>query len=510
MEISSIELICKSGTRVLEKKGSSFASEDVRVDLDCGKLNISGQNSEIYELRLHTANTFFKNAHVLGDAWERGYGDLEWELMPDKAMPWYFCAVENGINYCFGVKVLPNAMCSWECNKDEIILRVDVRNGSNPICLNGRVLTACEIVEAVYNTDTYSALQDFCRMMCEKPHSKNKAIFGGNDWYCNYGDNSYDKIIEHTKRIVECSPNSGVKPYMVIDDGWQICHHGNADAFYNGGPWKCCNRNFKDMKKMAEDITRLGAIPGIWFRPLNTMEKFPPECILHQNKFNYILDPSSEITLAQVAEDIKTLKDWGYKLIKHDFSTRDICAQYGFGMTEQICNGEVVFADRTKTTAEIIKNLYMTIREAAGDDILLMGCNTFSHLSAGIFDLQRTGDDTSGFEWERTRQMGVNTLAFRMAQHNNFYIVDADCVGITNKIDWEKNRQWLDVVAKSGTPLFVSIAQDAYTDEVKSALKAAFEKSASNLTVSKPLDWFDTKTPQNWESTFGVDTYDWS
>jgi len=40
--------------------------------------------------------------------------------------------------------------------------------------------------------------------------------------------------------------------------------------------------------------------------------------------------------------------------------------------------------------------------------------------------------------------MGVNTLAFRLAQHNAFYMVDADCVGILgDNIPWEKNRQWL-------------------------------------------------------------------
>ena len=37
-----------------------------------------------------------------------------------------------------------------------------------------------------------------------------------------------------------------------------------------------------------------------------------------------------------------------------------------------------------------------------------------------------------------------------------FYHIDADCVGIFGMIPWDKNRQWADVLAKSGTPLFVS------------------------------------------------------
>ena len=34
--------------------------------------------------------------------------------------------------------------------------------------------------------------------------------------------------------------------------------------------------------------------------------------------------------------------------------------------------------------------------------------------------------------------MGVNTLAFRLPQHNTFYHIDADCVGIFGMIPWEK------------------------------------------------------------------------
>ena len=94
-------------------------------------------------------------------------------------------------------------------------------------------------------------------------------------------------------------------------------------------------------------------------------------------------------------------------------------------------------------------------------------------------------------------------------QHNKFYLVDADCVGITKNVSWEQNRQWLDVLAKSGTPLFVSIAEDAYTDEIKADIKSAFEKASVNTTVSKPLDWMETKTPSEWESAYGRDKYDW-
>jgi len=131
------------------------------------------------------------------------------------------------------------------------------------------------------------------------------------------------------------------------------------------------------------------------------------------------------------------------------------------------------------------------------------------HLSAGYFEIQRTGDDTSGREWERTKKMGVNTLALRMMQRDAFYMVDADCICITNEVPWEKNRQWLDVLAKSGTPLFVPIAEDAYTEEVKKALTEAFEKAAAEHSPSIPEDIIENHTPKRWISDFGVDEYNW-
>jgi len=113
---------------------------------------------------------------------------------------------------------------------------------------------------------------------------------------------------------------------------------------------------------------------------------------------------------------------------------------------------------------------------------MLIGCNTIGHLAAGLFEIQRTGDDTSGKEWERTRRMGVNTLAYRLPQHGAFFVMDGDCVPITTATPWEKNKQWLDLIARSGTALFVSPEPRAIGPEQRQALKEAFEVAASKPT----------------------------
>ena len=68
----------------------------------------------------------------------------------------------------------------------------------------------------------------------------------------------------------------------------------------------------------------------------------------------------------------------------------------------------------------------------------------------------------------------------------------------------------MDVLAKSGTALFVSIAEDSFSEEVRRCISEAFQKAASNTVPSRPVDWFETETPAKWDSAFGSDTYNWN
>src|SRR5205085_2478742 len=190
------------------------------------------------------------------------------------------------------------------------------------------------------------------------------------------------------------------------------------------------------------------------------------------------LDPSVPDVREKVAADITRLRQWGFELVKHDYTTFDIFGQWGYQMGAALTRDGWTFASGPgRTTAEVIDELYRTIRAAAGDS-LVIGCNTVSHLSAGHFEICRVGDDTSGTDWARTRKMGVNTLAFRGAQHGAFYVADADCVGVTTAVPWSLNRRWLDLLARSGTMLFVSLAPDALSAEAKRDLRAALATAA--------------------------------
>jgi alpha-galactosidase len=196
-------------------------------------------------------------------------------------------------------------------------------------------------------------------------------------------------------------------------------------------------------------------------------------------------------------------------MIKHDYTTYDIFGRWGFQMGAALTRDGWTFASGpTRTTAEVIDDLYAAIRQAAGD-VLVIGCNTVSHLSAGRFEICRIGDDTSGTEWSRTRKMGVNSLAFRGAQHGAFYVADADCVGVTNNVPWSYTKQWLDLLARSGTMLFVSLAPDALGAEQRRDLKEALALAAAPQPLGEPIDWQQAIYPSHWRLMGRERTYDW-
>ena len=106
--------------------------------------------------------------------------------------------------------------------------------------------------------------------------------------------------------------------------------------------------------------------------------------------------------------------------------------------------------------------------------------------------------------------MGVNTLAYRLPQNGAFYMVDADCVGILKQnIPWSLNRQWLHLLAVSGSPLFVSAQPAALTEEMKGDLRRAWAVNSVQNDTAEPLDWMYNTTPEKWCINGRVETFDW-
>lgn len=476
------------------------------TEADALRVRATASETPLCFIRLRWDLSFPAGCRFLGDTWERSYADLEWRGMSAaRAMPWYFLASADGVTAGYGVRVRPGAMCFWQADPAGVTLWLDVRCGGEGVLLSGRTLNVCEVVSAVYEGSAFSAAQRFCRAMCPDPLHPAEPVYGSNNWYYAYGFSSHDEILSDTDYLSRLTKDCENRPFMVIDDGWQYAHDITT---CNGGPWDRGNEKFPDMPGLAGAIVSAGCRPGIWVRLLlTTKEDSLPES-WRLSREPDVLDPSLPEVLDFVRGTVRRLSDWGYRLIKHDFSTFDIFGRWGFEMNPFVTAGGWHFADRSRTSAEIIVGFYRAVLEGANGAYVL-GCNCVGHLGAGLMHLQRTGDDTSGKHWERTRLIGPNTLAFRMPQHRAFFDIDADCVGVMGTIPWEKNRQWTGLLAKSTTPLFVSAKPGLLRADEMQELSAAMVLASRQEGSAEPLDWMDTTCPAYWRFADSEARFSW-
>ncbi len=504
---------------------ASLSREDVKIRYTltedaCMRITVTADETPIRFLRLR----WNYNEEERMDGIVRAHGSIfsvpygavnrRWDsIMPEAYMPWYFMMTNGtdskkdapGTTRACGVMTGGKSFCFWQNDMDGFTLWVDLRCGTAGVLLRGRELDAATVVFREYNehcfTETekqlagnvFLACEDFCRVMCPHPILPKEPVYGSNNWYYAYGNSSHEEIIQDASFLAKMTAGLDNRPFMVIDDGWQ--QYGCT------GPWDKGSKKFPDMPGLAQVITNMGVKPGIWYRPLSDAEKtltWATDEMRHPLDAS-CLDPSHPTVLAHIKEDMKRFADWGYRLVKHDYSTHDM-----FGFWKLELNPAPVkepvwsFYNTGKTGAEIVLDFYRALREAAGEDVIILGCNTIHHLAAGLVEVNRTGDDTSGILWEKTRVAGVNTLAFCMCQNRTFYASDADCIGITEKIPWELNRQWLYALAHSGSPLFVSCKLGILGDEQLSELRRAFAAASVQSDRMVPLNWTETNCPDRW------------
>ena len=506
-----IKVFTESGTHELEHTGDTWQSKNIQMELNISRMvsiTLAPSPEAIKRIRIRWKGDNHSVKLILNDQWERACGDIFWQcVQPEKILPWYFNAFDGKITNGYGVKTGCNAMCFWLIDAQGITLWLDVRCGSKGVHLKEPIEAATVVTRQGQEKETpFQACSEFCKLMCDHPKNPNRPVYGANNWYYAYGDISRESVLKDAELVADLTADTDYVPYMLIDDGWQACRYPG----FIGGPWQG-NSYFGDMGRVADDIKRKGCIPSIWIRPLLTAERIPESFYLNKaytHTQGIIMDPSNPDVLNKIYNDIRTLSDMGYKLIKHDFTTQDMMTLVDKSIGAHITNEGWSFQDNSKTSAQIIKRLYQTIKDGARDS-MIMGCNTYNHLSAGINELQRSGGDTSGRVWEISRMHGINTLAFRLPQNNNFFMVDADCAGITEKIPFELNRRFMELIAISGTALFASIKPGLLNDQQQNQLAQIFKKASYTNNCMEPLDWMNTTCPSKYSHNDKEYNFDW-
>lgn len=506
-----VRVVTETEKYLCKQEGNGFYSQDVQVAVKevrgSMQVTLAAQDTPVRFIVLRFNGGWDRKYRFLGDAIERGYGNLKWEVLdPERIMPWYFLASSEEETIGYGVKVRPSALAFWMCDQEGISLWLDTRSGAKGVTLKGRELELACLVEKKSGTsqDAFAFMKDFCKALSDQPVFPERPVYGSNNWYYAYGNSSEAMILRDAALLAELTEGLDNRPFMVIDDCWQELALTKGAA---GRPYERGNVRFPDMKGLADKMRRMGVRPGIWIRPLETNEMFLKDSLRSERDRN-TLDISVPEALELIGEDVRRAAGWGYDLIKYDFATFDFYGDFYSNPLPWLRQEGWGLKDRSKTSAEAIKDLYRVIYENAGG-ALLIGCNVIGHLASGYIHLHRSGDDTSGHSYDRSIMMGVNTLTYRMAQHRNFFHMDADCVGITSDIDWKDNKKFLELLAYSGTPLFVSMDPKAVTEEIKEDLKAAFRLASEQKDELLPLDWMHTTIPESYSINGELKSFNW-
>ncbi len=515
---------CSAGELKLVNQGGKWLARDVEVEFAAGgRLLLKSPALAVSHLKI-SFNLSWPTDHgirIYRDAWERTGGHAGWYPVPTKAYtfcPWYTLVKNGDVTDGIGVEVQPNAFVCWMPSNAGLEFRADVRAGADGVELGARTLEVCRIVtrKGRKGESAFAAARAFAKMMCPSSRLPRTPVYGYNDWYCAYGKNTATNFLADAAYISDCAKGLKARPYVVMDDGWQPMSPPEIERrtgrFESGrGPWNESSAAFgMGMKEFTAKVAALNAKPGLWYRPFRAWDDTPENLrVINDRRF---FDPSLPEMDALVRADIARFRAWGMKLVKIDYLAYDIVRAWEASMRDTPLNNPPRWHRRDRTAAEVIRSLYRAMREAAGDEMVIIGCNAFNHFAAGLFEVQRTGGDTSGRNWEDTVKHGVNTLAMRAHQDGIFFSVDADCAGLAWKgaIDWAKNRRWIDLLGRSGTAVFVSWFRDLADGEVRRTIAAAYARAAAGIEVGEPLDWIETRIPRQWRFSDGtVKTYDW-
>jgi len=91
--------------RRLTRAGDQWTNENITVTTANQRIRLSSPSIAIKRIHLRWRGDLHTVRSILGDAWERGYGDLEWRSwVPDRVMPWYVATYDGMLTHAYGVR----------------------------------------------------------------------------------------------------------------------------------------------------------------------------------------------------------------------------------------------------------------------------------------------------------------------------------------------------------------------------------------------------------------------
>lgn len=307
-----------------------------------------------------------------------------------------------------------------------------------------------------------------------------------------------------------------LKPFgldvLQIDDGWQ-------DGQSKNGPRKVFIRHkpngpYPDgMKPIADYVTAAGMTPGLWFMPYAGTHDDP----FFADKQSWFVRKDGEpldvpwggtcldLTVPQVREHVRLrtkriCKEWGYRYIKTDGMWMGMGCPHVYINTgyKEDHLGASELADPNVTHIQAYRTGLKIVREAAGKETYILGCNLAQNMrtlipSIGLVDAMRVGPD-NGPKWG-----GMLCSAFSGANlyflHGRVWHNDPDPLYVRSKVPLEQARCFVSFNAVTGQLHASSFQFSELPEERLDLLKRCMP---SHNLKPRPVDLFDHQTPRIW------------
>ena len=199
---------------------------------------------------------------VLGDAWERSYGDLAWRgLHPERPLPWAALVhdPDAGTTWGAGVEVRGGAFACWTVDPEGVSLWLDLRAGATPVLLGDRALTAAVVRWRRRRGLALRRAAGAAGARSAPTPARPGRSSAANNWYYAYGrDFDADAVVRDATVVAELVGDHPVRPFGVVDDGWTPGGVATASRA-SGGPWDAGDASsFADMAEIAARIAAEG------------------------------------------------------------------------------------------------------------------------------------------------------------------------------------------------------------------------------------------------------------
>jgi hypothetical protein len=297
-----------------------------------------------------------------------------------------------------------------------------------------------------------------------------------------------------------------------IDDGWQegVKHNGPRKDFTKhraDGPYP------SGLKQTADKLREMGLVPGIWFMPFagtwndpffaDKQDFFateggkPYEVNWGGTCFD-MTNPKTREYVRSVAQRIG--RDWGYRYFKLDglwtgLATGMCYVNAGY---QDDNFGQARLYASNKTHVEAYRDGLKLVREGAGKDVFILGCNMAQNMrvmgaSFGLVDAMRVGPD-NGTDWAKMCRgpfSGSNTYFL----NGRVWYNDPDPIYVRDKVPLEHARTLVSWVTISGQ---LNASSEDYMKLSPERLRLLRQSMPAHGLQARPADLFEQRIPRIW------------